>query len=327
MTSLLPKSFEWVARLKKYEGNPILRPNANSCAKDAVFNPAATVKDGKVHMLCRCIDFSREAATKNNRSVSTFGWATSEDGFNFTMSPEPVPEFNPGPDSPFQGGFEDPRLVKIGDEWLLTYTGVYREPSGRFNVMTPGLAALSKDLVHWEFLGEILPSRAIAVTPEKINGKYWAYYDNWCLRLAWSEDLRTWHLLDEPALTQRPGKFDECLCESVAAPLISDDGILLLYNGDAGERRAEELARTASPHYLPLHPKMFYSIGWALFDRNDPTRLIARCDEPVIVPDHLYEFYGVADFTCFASGLVEFKGKHILYYGCADMRISAAYAE
>ena len=122
MTSLLPKSFEWVARLKKYEGNPILRPNANSCAKDAVFNPAATVKDGKVHMLCRCIDFSREAATKNNWSVSTFGWATSEDGFNFTMSPEPVPEFNPGPDSPFQGGFEDPRLVKIGDEWLLTYT-------------------------------------------------------------------------------------------------------------------------------------------------------------------------------------------------------------
>ena len=211
MTSLLPKSFEWVARLKKYEGNPILRPNANSCAKDAVFNPAATVKDGKVHMLCRCIDFSREAATKNNWSVSTFGWATSEDGFNFTMSPEPVPEFNPGPDSPFQGGFEDPRLVKIGDEWLLTYTGVYREPSGRFNVMTPGLAALSKDLVHWEFLGEVLPSRAIAVTPEKINGKYWAYYDNWCLRLAWSEDLRTWHLLDEPALTQRPGKFDECL--------------------------------------------------------------------------------------------------------------------
>ena len=72
---------------------------------------------------------------------------------------------------------------------------------------------------------------------------------------------------------------------------------------------------------------MFYSIGWALFDRNDPTRLIARCDEPVIVPDHLYEFYGVADFTCFSSGLVEFKGKHILYYGCADMRISAAYAE
>ena len=113
----------------------------------------------------------------------------------------------------------------------------------------------------------------------------------------------------------------------VSAPLLSDDGILLLYNGDAGPQQAETLARAATPHYLPLHPKMFYSIGWALFDRNDPTRLIARCEEPLIVPDRLYEFYGIADFVCFASGLVEFKGKHILYYGCADMRISAAYAD
>lgn len=327
MNSSLPKSFEWVARLKKYGGNPIIRPDAQSCAKDAVFNPAAAVKNGKVHLLCRCIDFAREADTKKNWSVSTFCWAVSEDGFNFTMSSEPVSEFNPGPDSPFQGGFEDPRLVKIGDKWLLTYTGVYREPSGRFNTMTPGLAALSDDLLHWEFLGEILPSRAIAVTPEKINGRYWAYYDNWCLRLAWSEDLRTWHLMEEPALKQRPGKFDEFLCEAVAAPLISDDGILLLYNGDAGEKQAETLARAVSPSYLPLHPKGFYSIGWALFDRNDPAHLLARSEEPFLSPEFLYEFYGVADFTCFASGLVEFKGKHILYYGCADMRIAAAYAD
>ena len=327
MKSTLPKSFEWIAGFRKYKGNPVLRPDAHSCAKDAVFNPAATVKDGKVHLLCRCISFDREAATKKNWSVSTFGWATSDDGFSFTMSPEPVPEFNPGPGSPFQGGFEDPRLVKIGDEWLLTYTGVYSEPSGRFNTMTPGLAALSKDLIHWEFLGEILPSRAIAVTPQTINGRYWAYYDNSCIRLAWSEDLRVWHMVEEPALKPRPGKFDEFLCEAAAAPLISDDGILLLYNGDAGEKRAAALAAAASPSYLPLRPTMLYGTGWALFDRTDPSRLIARCDEPFIAPEYLYEFYGVADFVCFASGLVEFNGRHILYYGCADMRVAAAVAE
>ena len=73
---------------------------------------------------------------------------------------------------------------------------------------------------------------------------------------------------------------------------------------------------------------MFYSIGWALFDRNDPTRLIARCDEPrdcsAIISMNSTELQ-----TSPASPpvLVEFKGKHILYYGCADMRISAAYAE
>ena len=323
----LPESFEWINRLQRYPGNPVLRPNGASYCADAIFNPAATVKDGKVHLLCRCIDFARRPSSPGNWSVSSFGWAVSEDGFTFTMSPTPVPEFFPGPESPFTGGFEDPRLVKIGRQWLLTYTGVYSGPSGRFNTMTPGLAALSDDLVHWEMLGEILPSRAIAVTPEKINGKYWAYYDNWHLRLAWSEDLRNWHLVDAPVLSPRPGKFDECLCEAVAAPIISDDGILLLYNGDAGRHQAETLAMAVTPSYLPLHPMMFYSVGWALFDRNDPSRLIARCDRPVIAPKELYEFYGIAPFACFASGVVEFKGRHIIYYGCADMRISAAFAE
>ena len=70
-----------------------------------------------------------------------------------------------------------------------------------------------------------------------------------------------------------------------------------------------------------------YSIGWALFDRNDPTRLIARCDDSFLKPELPYELYGIAEYTAFGEGLVRFDGKYILYYGCSDTRIAAAIAE
>ena len=70
-----------------------------------------------------------------------------------------------------------------------------------------------------------------------------------------------------------------------------------------------------------------YAMGWALFDRNDPSRLIARSDEPVIFPEKPFECYGLIEYTIFASGLVNFRGKHHLYYGCADTRIGVAIEE
>lgn len=327
LSDALPESYSWINRLKRYEGNPILRPHGRGYCADALFNPGATVKDGKVHMICRCINMSRVPKNEKNWSISTFGKAESSDGFNFTMSPEPVAEFDPGEDSRFEGGFEDPRLQKIDDFWMLTYTGVYREPEGKFHVMTPGMAAFSRDLEHWEPAGEILPYRAIAVTDRKIDGKYWAYFGNTGIFPAWSEDLRNWHYSETPVLAPRKGLFDSDLCEAAAAPLINDDGILLIYNGNREPGTAEYYASLVSPSYMPGHPRVFYSVGWALFDRHDPTKLIARSTEPFLSPEKLYEFFGISDFTCFAQGLVQFDHKWILYYGGADMRIAAAYAE
>ncbi len=327
MKNTLPKSFQWINHFRRYEGNPILRPSGSGYCADAVFNPGATVKDGKIRMICRCINFANKAPSTRNWSVSCFGWAESVDGFHFDLRPEPIPEFTVRPGNPYQGGFEDPRLQKIGDTWMLTYTGVYPEPAGKFNKMTPGLAAFSKDLEHWELVGEILPARAIAVTDRKINGKYRAYWGNSEIYPAWSEDLIHWKYSIEPVLKPRPGFFDSELCEAAAAPIVNDDGILLVYNGCEIASEAQRSARLASPSYMPVNSKSFYSVGWALFDRDNPARLIARAAEPFLKPEMLYEFYGIAPFTCFAQGLVEFHNKYILYYGCADMRIAAVYSD
>ena len=81
------------------------------------------------------------------------------------------------------------------------------------------------------------------------------------------------------------------------------------------------------PVYAASEQYNLYSTGWALFDRNDPTRLIARCDRPILEPYEIYELFGIANYTVFSQGFVEFKGKKLLYFGCADMRIGVAVAE
>lgn len=319
MTNQLPESLSWVNRFKKYSGNPILRPQGDGCAADAIFNPAAIVHDGKVKLLCRAINMARPRP-KDNWSVSSLVWAESDDGFHFKLADRPA--FDPDENSPYQGGFEDPRLVEIDGKYILTFTGV--KDAGH----TPGMMAVSDDLEHWDVLGEVLPGRAIAIVNQKIGGKYWAYWGNDpAEHLAWSEDLRTWHVHDQPAFTSRPGCFDGLLCEAAAAPIVTDDGILLFYNGAASHADARAYAERVLPMYEAPHQYNLYSTGWALFDRNDPTRLIARCDRPILEPYEIYELFGIANYTVFSQGFVDFKGKKLIYFGCADMRIGVAVAE
>ena len=270
-------------------------------------------------MICRCIDFSRPA-DGNNWSVSTLAWARSRDGLNFELDEKPF--LDPEKGSPYPGGFEDPRLVYIPEEklYVLTYTGV----EGRYR--TPGMAALSKDLENWEFLGECFPGRAVSLTDRRIDGKYRAYYGNSGIFLAWSDDLRTWHTDEVPVLRPRKGHFDELLCESVCAPVINDDGILLLYNGAAGFEYKKALSK-GTYRFRGEIEDATYSIGWALFARNDPSKLISRSDDSFLKPELAYEMYGITGYTDFGSGMVDFGGRKILYYGCADTRIAAAISE
>lgn len=208
---------------------------------------------------------------------------------------------------------------------IVHYTGVRGD---YHRVETPGMMALSKDLKQWEFLGEILPGRAIAIVNERVDGKYWAYWGNdKDMHLAWTEDLRHWHTTDKPAFSSRPGYFDEQLCESASAPIVTDDGILLFYNGAMNPDSAKAYAFQVLPQYAASIQTTCYATGWALFDRQDPTRLIARCDEPILRPTELYELFGISNYTTFSQGFVEFHEKKFLYYGCADIKIAVAIAE
>lgn len=325
ISNKLPESFSFVNNFKRYSGNPILHPQGKFAA-DCIFNPGAVSDGNEVTMLCRCINFG-EIPQSYNWSISSLVFAHSKNGFDFTLEKEP---FLSASNTPYKGGFEDPRLVWLPEEklYVLSYTGVYSCSN------TVGMLALSKDLKTWEFLGERLPGRAIAITSTRINGEYYAYFGNSGIFLAHSKDLKNWTVEKEPVISPRKNFFDDDLCEAVASPIINDDGILLLYNGSSSGEFNSKIVKNVKNDkgeyvygFRGRYSPCCYSIGWALFDKNDPSKLLARSDEPILKPETPYESYGIAPYTIFGNALVYHNKKWIIYYGCADNRIAAAVSE
>ena len=285
------------------EGRPILSPQGDGFESAGVFNPAV-VRDGdRVVMLYRAQD---------KQGISRLGYATSADGVTFTREPAPVL----GPEAEYErgGGVEDPRLVKIDGLYYLTYTA--------YNGKDAQLAlATSTDLRRWERKGVILPAykgrwnvnwtKAGAILPQRIGGRYWMYYmaDAKEARdrtgVAYSTDRVTWtEALDHPVLPRRPGRFDSRVVEPGPPPILTPDGVLLIYNG--------------------ADDRLVYRTGWALFDRDDPTRLLARSDQPLFEPLTDWEKVGQVPNVVFVEGLIVEPGRWLVYYGAADKYVGVA---
>ena len=300
---------EWINGFTKYNGNPVMVPTGHSFDKDLVFNPGVIFDNGGIYMLYRAINYD-EVPTDGTWATSRIGLAISGDGINFERyetNPVIFPEF----DYEIQGGCEDPRLMKIADTYYVTYTGY--SPRG-----TPSCLASSKNLLNWEKYGPIVPFKSAAILNVPINGKYWLYYGDTNIWAAYSKDLINWEIVEEPVLQTRPGYFDEELCEPGPPPILTEDGIVLIYNGNIPKHRAELLEKGKIREY---------ATGWAIFDVNDPTKVIARSDEPFLKPTAPYERIGEVDDVVFSEGLVKKDGKSYLYYGSADAFIGVAISD
>ncbi|HEX7014403.1 MAG TPA: glycoside hydrolase family 130 protein [Cyclobacteriaceae bacterium] len=296
-----------------------------------VFNPAAVVKDGKVFLLYRAEDtVGRHAGT------SRIGLAESTDGLHFVRHPEPVlfPREDAYVNYEWEGGCEDPRIVEDGNgTYYMTYTA-YDGDIARL------LVASSQDLVYWrkhgaafrnaykgKFVNKWTKSGAIVTQLEngkliaaRIGGKYWMYFGDTHIFLATSDNLIEWTpLITEdgkdflPIFSPRKGMFDSDLVEPGPPALITDKGILLLYN-------ARNHPQTGDPSL----PAGTYAAGQILLDINDPTHVLDRTDEYFFHPTQSYEITGQVNNVCFLEGLVYFKDTWFLYYGTADSRIAVA---
>jgi predicted GH43/DUF377 family glycosyl hydrolase len=332
---------EWamIPFLKADSVNPVLTPGTSefTCPvlsqrvtwdnKD-VFNPAAVVRDEKIYLLFRAEDTIGKFA-----GTSRIGLATSDDGLHFTKSLEPVlyPQNDEMKIYEWEGGIEDPRIVEKDDgTYILTYTA-YDGKVARLCIAT------SKDLTHWTKHGLVLKdqyedtwskSGAIVATEKegriiatKIVGLYWMYWGDTDLFMATSEDLIHWNPLLEngklkSVLKPRPGYFDSRLVESGPFALVTDNGIVLIYNGMNLDKGGDPKIKAGA-----------YCMGQALFDKNDPSKMAARLEGNFLMPDRGYEITGQVNQVCFAEGLVHFKGKWFMYYGTADSRIAVAVSE
>lgn len=329
---------DWTMRgfIKVDSLNPILTPNASlefrcpirdtlvNWEERNVLNPAAVVKDDIVHLIYRAQD---------RYLTSRLGLATSRDGLHFTKHPAPI--FYPEQDNmqvyEWPGGVEDPRIVESEDGmYVLTYTA-YDGKTARLCLAT------SQDLQTWTKHGLVLgdekyrdtwsKSGAIVsrmvnhrIVATKIQGRYWMYFGDTDLFLATSNDLINWEIAENSetremisVLQPRMGYFDSRLVEPGPPPLLQDEGILLIYNGS-------NAANFNDPHL----PVFTYAAGQALFDKNNPYKLISRTDHYFIYPDKEYERVGEVHEVCFVEGLVYFNGHWLLYYGTADSKIAVA---
>ena len=305
------------------------------------FNPAAVVRDGKIYVLYRAEDDS--GTMEIGMHTSRLGLAVSEDGLHFTREDTPV--FYPAKDSEqareWPGGTEDPRIVESPDGgYVITYTQWNRE-TYRVGIAT------STDLHIWTKHGPafgmgkygglkyksagivtecVTKGRCIAV---KIDGRYWMFWGEGEIHLATSDDLVHWTPVEgvdgqpKVLMRARPRKFDSGLPEVGPPPVLTKDGIVLVYNGKnaagANGKNADGADRD------PKLAAGTYAVGQALFAPDDPAKLLARTGTPFFQPKLPWEQSGqYAAGTTFAEGLVWFHDRWLLYYGCADSRVGVA---
>ncbi len=304
--------------------------------KGDVFNPGAVVKGEMIHLLYRAEDNSSVGI---GTRVSRIGLAASDDGY--TMKKRDTPVLFPAQDDNKQyewpGGCEDPR-VAVTEEgtFVLFYTSWDRDKA-RLCVAT------SNDLIHWEkhgpafakaydgrFLNEWSKASSILTwlkddrqVIKMINGQYFMYWGEYLIYGATSSDLVNWTpILDEAnelavLMAPRKGYFDSDLTECGPPAIWTGEGVILIYNGKNKEGEGD-------PDYAPNA----YCAGQALFDKNDPTRLISRLDRPFLFPEEDFEKSGQYPAgTVFVEGLVYFQNKWFLYYGCADSKVAVAICD
>ncbi len=308
-----------------------------------VFNPAIVVRNDTLFMLYRAQD-----KVGKPDGTSRIGLAWSTDGLHFTRMSAQVlyPDNDAYKQYEWEGGCEDPRIVEdSAGLYYMAYTS-YEGKTARL------LVATSKDLVHWtkhgcvfakalkgKYLNVWSKSGAVVSTyangkiiATKINGKYWMYWGDKYIWAATSDDLINWTPIEtnerQPydsiyadfnistlkiAVPTREGKFDCNIVESGPPAMLTDKGIVLLYNGRNTIANGDTSLAEGT-----------YTASQVLLDKNDPLKIIDRMDTYFMKPDKDYEISGQVNHVCFIEGLAQYKGKWWLYYGTADSKIAVA---
>ena len=319
-------------QLTRYEENPIISPNPEHPWESLVTtNPGAWYDEGtgKVLMLYR-------AAGDDAEHVVRLALATSDDGYHFQRSEEPV--FSPSQDGFDAGCVEDPRIVKMGDYFLVTYAtrpfppgeywlhggARYQSPTLpanlpqylRNNATSTGLM-LTRDFQSFIRVGRLtdpmVDDRDVILFPEKINGHFYLlhrpmewvgngfgtqYPSIWISR-------RTDLLKCSESRLLAIGKYDwETKIGGSTPPIRTDHGWLVIYHA--------------------VGPDKKYRLGAMLLDLDEPTRVLHRSPNWILQPEEEYELNGYYTGCVFPCGNVVIDGTLFVYYGGADRVVALA---
>ncbi|TKC09969.1 glycosidase [Pedobacter polaris] len=237
-------------------------------------------------------------------TVSHLRLLSSEDGIHFKESEDYPPLFGKGELEHF--GIEDCRVTQIDKTYYLAYTAVSGSGVG------VGLR-VTKDWKKFDEKGMIFPphNKDCAIFEEKINGKFYALHrpsskeigGNF-IWLAESKDGLHWGN-HKCIIKTRAGIWDNARVGAGAAPIKTKKGWLAVYHGANIEHQ--------------------YCLGAFLMDLNDPSLVIGRTVEPIMVPTENYELSGFFGYVVFTNGHIINGDKLTIYYGAADEFVCGAH--
>jgi predicted GH43/DUF377 family glycosyl hydrolase len=286
--------------------NPIISINDIPYMANSVFNAGAIKFDDKVCLLMRVED---------RRGISHLTLARSKNGIsNWKIDSQPtilpLPEKYPEE----KWGIEDPRIVFLEEKRVIaiTYTA-YSEFGPLVSLIT------TTDFQNFTRYGPVMPpeNKDAALFPIRYNGR-WVMIHRPVVKMpgtgahiwiAFSPDLNYWGDYQVLIKARRGSWWDANKIGISPPPLRTDKGWLILYHG---------VKSTASG--------IIYRLGLALLDLKNPHKVNARSDEWVFSPEEYYEMIGDVDKVVFPCGWIQENDNILLYYGCADSRISLARA-
>ena len=285
----------------------------------AVFNAGAVLKDGEVHMLYRCA-----RKVPNAQWCPVNGYPYQEDwighavltpegklvkDYGKVIAPENEMDFN---------GTQDPRIVLFEGKYYITYCAYGKDKKARLGF------AVTEDFVTYKKLAVLdMPwwNKDHFIFPQRINGKvclvhriepniYMDFFDD--IESMCNQDNWVNYDKNRGDSIHMKGIYDwESLkIGGSVPPIYTPEGWLFIYHGVSWKDEKNK--------------KFQYCAGAALLDLKDPSKVIGRLPDPLLVPETDYELYGDVDNVVFPVGGYIYNGELYISYGGADTVVAMA---
>lgn len=235
-------------------------------------------------------------------SISHIRYAESRDGVHFTVDDHPL--IYPM-DEYTSFGVEDARVSQIDDTYYVNFSA-----ASDFGIITRLMR--TKDFKQFEDLGNMLhpDNKDVTIFPEKIGNLYYALhrpstseYGKPNIWIASSPDLIHWG--DHRVVAAvRPNDWENGRVGASCVPLLTSYGWLEIYHGATKNNQ--------------------YCLGAMLLQKDQPWKVLARGELPLLKPTESYELNGFFGNVVFSCGAVCRENQLRIYYGASDDSICLA---